>query len=95
MDVAELKNSPYKVKLVNSLFQIELERFVEREGFLYDRLLSKWAIFKEEAGQNLLVSHARYVDEISLLNIWLLLRLCLRREWAALFLINIYLTLHH
>lgn len=64
MDVAELKNSPYKVKLVNSLFQIELERFVEREGFLYDRLLSKWAIFKEEAGQNLLVSHARYVDEI-------------------------------
>ncbi len=64
MDVAELKNSPYKVKLVNSLFQIELERFVEREGFLYDRLLSKWAIFKEEAGQNLLVSHARYADEI-------------------------------
>lgn len=62
MDVAELKNSPYKVKLVNSLFQIELERFVEREGFLYDRLLSKWAIFKEEAGQNLLVSHARYAN---------------------------------
>ena len=47
MDVAELKNSPYKVKLVNSLFQIELERFVEREGFLYDRLkyMTKFQIY--------------------------------------------------
>ena len=66
MDVVKLKESPYKVRLLNSLFQIELERFVEREGFLYDRLLSKWAIFKEGVDVDELVSHARYtnVDEI-------------------------------
>ncbi len=63
MDVVKLKESPYKVRLLNSLFQIELERFVEREGFLYDRLLSKWAIFKEGVDSDYLVSHAHHADE--------------------------------
>ena len=64
MDVVKQEKAPYKVKLVNSLFQIELERFVEREGLLYDRLLSKWAIFKEGDEGDQLVSHAHYADEI-------------------------------
>ena len=63
MDVVKLKESPYKVRLLNSLFQIELERFVEREGFLYDRLLSKWAICKEGVDSGYLVSHAHHADE--------------------------------
>ena len=64
VDVMEVKRAPYKISLVNSSFQIEIERFVEREGFLYDRLLSKWAVFKEGIDSDQLVSHAHYVDEI-------------------------------
>lgn len=47
MDIMKQEKVPDKIKLVNPQFQVELERFVERDGFLYDRLLSKWAIFKE------------------------------------------------
>ena len=54
----------YRIELENSSFVIELDRFVKRGGIRYDRILSKWAIFKEEDGVDRLVSHARYVDEI-------------------------------
>ena len=64
MDIMKQEKVPDKIKLVNPQFQVELERFVERDGFLYDRLLSKWAIFKEGADDDQLVSHARYADEI-------------------------------
>lgn len=64
VDIMKLKKAPYKVKLVNSPFQIELDRFVEKDGFLYDRLLSKWTIFKDGLDGDQLVSHARHVDEI-------------------------------
>ncbi len=64
IDVLKSTAIPYKQRLVDSSFQIELERFVTRDGFLYDRILSKWAVFREVAGVNQLMSHARYVDEI-------------------------------
>lgn len=63
VDVVKAETALYKVKLTDSSFQIELDRFVEREGILYDRLLSKWAVFKE--GEEMeLSSHARYADNV-------------------------------
>lgn len=59
-----MQKAPYKVKLTDSSFEIELERYVERDGTLYDRLLSKWAIYKEGVERDQLVSHAHQVDEI-------------------------------
>lgn len=64
VDISETKDTSYRIELENSSFVIELDRFVKRGGIRYDRILSKWAIFKEEDGVDRLVSHARYVDEI-------------------------------
>ena len=52
------------MKLEDSSFAIKLERYVERDGALYDRLLSKWAIYKEGVERDQLVSHAHQADEI-------------------------------
>lgn len=63
VDVVKAETFIHKSKLTNSPFEIELDRFVEREGILYDRLLSKWAVFKE--GEEMeLSSHARYADNV-------------------------------
>ena len=64
LDIIDVKKAPYKVKLEDSSFEIELERYVERDGALYDRLLSKWAIYKEGVERDQLVSHAHQADEI-------------------------------
>lgn len=64
LDIIDVQKAPYKVKLTDSSFEIELERYVERDGTLYDRLLSKWAIYKEGVERDQLVSHAHQVDEI-------------------------------
>ena len=64
VDVTRMDTHSYKIRLTNSSFKIELDRFVEREGISYDRLLSKWVIVKQENGVDLLASHARYADEI-------------------------------
>jgi len=63
-DVTKLKKVTYKTKLENSSFTIKLDRQIERGGFTYDRLLSKWAVFKAEDKTDKLVSHARYADDI-------------------------------
>lgn len=56
----------FKTPLSDNSFLIQLDRYVDIDGFQYDRLLSKWAIFKEGVDVDELVSHARYtnVDEI-------------------------------
>ena len=64
LDIIDVQKAPYKVKLTDSSFEIELERYVERDGTLYDLLLSKWAIYKEGVERDQLVSHAHQVDEI-------------------------------
>lgn len=63
MDVLKLNSAPYEEKLKSPSFQIELPRFIERDGVLYDRLLSKWAIIKSGSDYEL-KSHAHHVDEI-------------------------------
>ena len=64
-DVIKLKELSTQIKLPNSSFNIEIERFVEKDDAMYDRLLSKWAVFKKEVTDFRLVSHAHHVDEIS------------------------------
>ena len=44
LDIIDVKKAPYKVKLEDSSFEIELERYVERDGALYDRLLSQYSV---------------------------------------------------
>jgi len=50
--------------LGSSSFSIDLDRFVVRNGFKYDRVLSKWVIAKIGDQADEIVSHARYADEI-------------------------------
>lgn len=64
LDIIDVNQSPYKVKLTNSSFEVEVDRFVERHGVIYDRLLSKWAIYKDGTEKDQLVSHAHQVDDI-------------------------------
>lgn len=64
IDITEVEKASYGTKLITSSFNVEFDRFVERDGIRYDRILSKWAIFKEGNKADLLVSHARHVDEI-------------------------------
>lgn len=48
-----------------SSFSFETGRMVETEnGIVYDRLLSKWAIFEKNGEGSRLVSAARYADEV-------------------------------
>ena len=64
LDVTKLDRTPYKVELTEASFSIVLDRFIERQGLLYDRLLSIWAIFQMADLTDQLVSHARHADEI-------------------------------
>lgn len=50
--------------LNNSSFSIDLDRFIVRDGFKYDRALSKWVIAKIGTTDEM-VSHARYADVIT------------------------------
>ncbi len=45
-------------------FSVDLDRFITRDGFKYDRALSKWVIVKTGATSDEIVSGARYADQI-------------------------------
>ena len=81
-----MKKAPYKLKLEDSSFEIKLERYVERDGALYDRLLSKWAIYKEGVERDQLVSHAHQADEIHAFQNLPAIKLLQRKGWVELFL---------
>ena len=53
-----------KIPLTDQNFSIGLDRYADRDGFRYDRTLSKWVIVKTENGTDEIVSHARYADGI-------------------------------
>ena len=65
-DVTQMKTFPSIRDLSSSSFVETFDRYVERDGFNYDRTLSKWAIVRKSADGNddALVSHARYPDNI-------------------------------
>lgn len=64
LDVTEITKFEYKIPLESPSFNVTQSRYVDREGYNYDRTLSKWAIVQELDGQDILVSHARYADQI-------------------------------
>lgn len=52
----------YRTALDNPSFTVTLDRYVSYSNVQYDRLLSKWAVFREDAEKDVPVSHARYAD---------------------------------
>ena len=62
-DVTEINAFPHRTALTDKDFSVSLNRYDTRDGFAYDRLLSKWAIVETVGGKDTLVSYARYADE--------------------------------
>ncbi len=61
-NLTEMKIFSHKTVLSGSSFSVTLKRIVSRDGLnAYDRLLSRFAVVKEDGT---LCSHARYADEI-------------------------------
>ena len=65
VDVTEQKEFAYRTELTGTTINVTLDRIVSRDGFSYDRALSKWAIAKELDGKDTLASHARYADDVA------------------------------
>lgn len=63
-DIFSMTDVPeeYRHEISSSQFVKTLARETEYHGVRYDRLLSKWAIFRESEEGDELVSHARYAD---------------------------------
>ena len=53
-----------KITLTNTSFSVDIDRFVNRNGFKYDRLLSKWVIAKTGTTNDEIVSYAKYASQI-------------------------------
>lgn len=62
VDMFKTEKIELKIPLSENSFSIQLDRYVTVGDFKYDRLLSKWAVFKEGADVDELVSHARYAN---------------------------------
>lgn len=63
-DVTEKPVFETSILIKPGSFGQKIERFVRRNGFSYDRLLSKWVLAEKTATGYKLLSHARYPDEI-------------------------------
>lgn len=59
-DITEMTSFTSKTAISSSSFSITVPRTASRDGFTYDRILSKWAVVKGDE----LDSHARYADDI-------------------------------
>ncbi len=64
-DVTEQASFDTAILLKSGKFERELDRFVTRNGFNYDRLLSKWVLAEKVEKGYKLISHARHPDEIT------------------------------
>ena len=62
VDMFKTEKIEFKIPLSENSFSIQLDRYVTVGDFKYYRLLSKWAVFKEGADVDELVSHARYAN---------------------------------
>jgi hypothetical protein len=63
-DVTEQTHFDEPVPLQSKSFEIKFKRYIDKNGFNYDRLLSKWVIVKKIKNDYALISHAHYPDEI-------------------------------
>ncbi|MGQ8337478.1 DUF5722 domain-containing protein [Sunxiuqinia sp. A32] len=64
MDVTEEQEFATVISITDFQFTVDQNRFVERDGTTYDRLLSKWVLAEKTKAAYRLVSNARYADEI-------------------------------
>lgn len=64
-DITELKHFPYKTHVNKGKFTTTLDRYVDRDGFKYDRVLSKWAIASTVGTKDVLASHGHYADKVT------------------------------
>ncbi len=62
VDMFKVGKVESRTSLSTPSFEVSLDRYVTVNDYRYDRLLSKWAIFKEGGDKDELVSHARYAD---------------------------------
>lgn len=62
VDMFKVEKVENKTPLSTSSFNVQLDRYVTIGDYEYDRLLSKWAIYKEGASKDEIVSHARYAN---------------------------------
>jgi len=53
---------PLKMNTEN--FKVSVDRKINRNGFIEDRVLSKWVLLEKNSDKYSLVSHARYADSI-------------------------------
>ena len=63
-DVTELMTFDAPILLKSKNFELPIQRFVKRNGFNYDRLLSKWVLAQKTAQGYKLLSHAHHPDII-------------------------------
>jgi len=63
-NVTELKAIGDFVPIRDKHFEVSLERFNFSNGYMQDRLLSKWVLVKESGKGYIPVSHARYMDSV-------------------------------
>ncbi len=64
-DLTETARFANRTALTAKSFNLSFNRHVERDGFNYDRLLSKWVIVREESStKDIIASHAHYADDI-------------------------------
>lgn len=66
-NITEFETFPHITAIRGSQFAIRLPRYIDRDGYNYDRLLSKWAIISLSDNAQTLASHARYADEVKAL----------------------------
>jgi hypothetical protein len=66
LDVTQVQEFTLRRPISVPAFSETFDRYVERDGFNYDRTLSKWLIVKRNVNgnQDEMVSHARYPDKI-------------------------------
>jgi len=64
-DVTEETTFETAILIKKKKFELKLDRFVTRNGFKYDRVLSKWVLAEKTAIGYKLVSHAHFPDKIS------------------------------
>lgn len=63
--LTQITKFEHTTSLSSPAFSVELDRFVVRGGFKYDRALSQWVVAKIGASSDEIVSHARYADQIA------------------------------
>lgn len=64
-DVTELEKYPYTQDLSGGGFTVTVDRIIpNREGIIYDKVFSKWAVVKVDGDRQTLDSHARYADDV-------------------------------